>query len=117
VWPCLPAKLPFSKVTWNPSQTWNPSRLAQVWGSRKNAPEPREYQIGSSTLCTNVPRSISPPLSSQKSSGSSSAKGGGVDVRGRDGSGRIRSLATRGLSNFVPARLCVGVSLCWINIC
>jgi len=25
---------------------WNPSNLAQIWGSRKNAPEPREYQIG-----------------------------------------------------------------------
>jgi len=36
-------------------------------------------------------------------------------VRGSDGSGRIKSLPTYGLYNIVPAKLCVGVSLCIIN--
>ena len=46
-------------------------------------------------LCNNVPRSIDiSPLSFKVSSTTSSAGGGGVDVRGRDGSGRIKSLPT-----------------------
>ena len=46
-------------------------------------------------LCNNVPRSIDiSPLSSKVSSTTSSAGGGGVDVHGRDGSGRIKSLPT-----------------------
>jgi hypothetical protein len=56
-----------------------------------------------------VPSSIDD--SSKVNSGSSSARGGGVDVRGRDGSGRIKSLPTYGLFNLTPARLCVGASL------
>ena len=36
-------------------------------------------------------------------------------MRGSDGSGRIKSLPTYGLYNIVPAKLCVGVSLCIIN--
>ena len=36
-------------------------------------------------------------------------------MRGKGGSGRIRSLPTYGLFNLVPARLCVGVSLRIIN--
>jgi hypothetical protein len=68
---------------------------------------------GPSIYVYNVPSSIA--RSSKVNSGSSSGRGGGVDARGRDGSGRIKSLATYGLFNLVPARLCVGVSLCIIN--
>lgn len=46
VWACLFIQLPFWNVVWNPTQIWKPCRLAPILGSRKNAPEPREYQIG-----------------------------------------------------------------------
>jgi hypothetical protein len=84
--------------------------LAQIWGSRKNAPDPRKYQIGVHLFYAyNIPSSIgAPSLFSEVSSGSSSAGGDRVNVRGRDGSGRIKSLLTIGLFNLISARLCVG---------
>ena len=71
---------------------------------------------GSSIYAYNIPSSIgASPRSSEVNSGSSS-RGGGVNARGRDGSGCIKFLPTYGVSNLVPARLCVGLSLCILSI-
>ena len=87
----------------------------RFWGHTRTPQNLRMYQIGFHLFYAyNIPRSIA--SSSKVSSGCLSSGGGGVDVHGRDGSGHIKYLTTYGLFNFVPARLCVGASLCIINI-
>ena len=90
-----------------------PLHWHRFWGHARTPQNLGNIRSGSSIYAYNIPSSIA--RSSKVSSSSLSSGGGGVDVCGRDGSGCIKPLTTYGLFNLVPARLCVGMSLCIIN--